>query len=134
MIEIRLPSWKHSIRVDSFYMDRTYGGMLEGRPDAALNERLVAGSTELVERLWGKGRPVHVIPPASDYRDPEHPLLPGHRCVAWLDCFHPVHDEEEHGSHLFVVWFQNEGCFSSDAVEFMLRGLDWKALAKDFSL
>ena len=146
MFEVRLPSWAAPVTVDSIYADRTYAAWLEGVPKAKDNERIIAQTRdEVVRRNWGENRPVHVIPPRVKYReiergraksaaeDKSHPQLPPVRVVAWLwSGTTVVHDGDGHGSHVFAIWFQEDGDLSRGAVEKALADLDWKTAAEDF--
>ncbi len=147
MFGVKLDGWGHAVDVDAIYASETYGGMLEGLPTAELNERLATTRVqETVAKLWGDGRHVHVIPPKVAYlrvergmalasREPTaNPKLPPVRVVAWLSSWKPVRDPDEHGSHAFVAWFQDDGDVSPARVQGALAGLDWRAVARDFSL
>ena len=108
---------------------RTYGGLLEGRPDARLNAAIM---DQARESKWGK-RTVHVIPPVIDDSHPAHPRLPPILLRAWLTCNEPIQPKFM-GSDLVVVWFgldcHNEKM--SDIVFQAVRGLPWEQLARDF--
>src|SRR5262249_26774299 len=89
-----------SVWVDSFFYTRTYGGLLEGRPNRQLNEQIVHEIRGLMMRLWLKK--THVIPPQLDESDPDHPVLPPVALGACLTCNEPINSEFM-GSQLVVV-------------------------------
>ena len=120
------------VSVDAIDYGRTYACLLEGRPNADLNARIVERALTERDATWGK-RPTHVIPPAMDLADPAHPVLPPARFRAWLTCYEPV-DPVFMGSHLVVLWFAEE-CHNeplADVVFRAVRGLPWETLAEDF--
>jgi len=121
-----------SVAVEALYFLRTYLGLLEGRPDREMNDRILAQvRTEMVP-LWGERR-VHVIPPVIDESDPAHPALPRLRFTAWLCCYQPIR-EPNAGSELVVVWFREEcpGEPLDKVVGDAIRSLPWVELARDF--
>jgi hypothetical protein len=117
--------------LDSFDYSRTYGGLLEGLPNAEINSRIIARAR--VMESWGP-RKTHLIPPEVDARDPRHPALPPALLRAWLWCGEPI-DPAYMGSELVVVWFSEE-CLDEPIAEMVLRavrGLPWDQLADDFN-
>jgi hypothetical protein len=120
------------VMLDAFDYSRTYAGLLEGRPNAEMNDRIIERAQTAREESWGK-RAVHVIPPDVDATDPAHPALPPVLLRAWLICFQPV-DPAFMGSELVVVWFTTD-CHTepiADVVFRAVRGLPWEQLAYDF--
>ena len=120
------------VSLDAFDYSRTYACVLEGRPNADLNLRII--NEAMVERktTWGK-RAVHLIPPTLDVKDPAHPVLPPILLRAWLTCHEPINPTFM-GSDLVVVWMTDE-CHAqpiSDVVFAAVRGLPWERLAQDF--
>src|SRR5437016_14282291 len=87
--------------LDSFDYSRTYGGLLEGLPNAVINGRIIERA--LAEGSWGP-RKTHLMPPEVDTRDPTHPALPPALLRVWLWCSEPF-DPKFMGSELVVVWF-----------------------------
>jgi hypothetical protein len=76
---------------------------------------------------------VHLIPPAVDTRDSEHPKLPPVLLHALLTSLKPI-DPAFTGSALIVVSL-TEDCHAepiADVVARMLKGLVWEKLASDF--
>jgi hypothetical protein len=120
------------VTLDAFDYAHTYAGLLEGRPNAEMNARII--ERELTERdgSWGR-RKTHLIPPVIDDRDPAHPVLPSVCLRAWVWCNDPI-DPAFMGSALVVVWFADE-CHAepiADVVFRAIRGLPWEQLAEDF--
>ena len=110
----------------------TYSGLLEGRPDAEGNARIIDRALSGRESTWGK-RTIHLITPTVDHTDPAHPKLPPVLLRAWLTCNEPIHPKFM-ASELVVLWFTHH-CHSdpiSDIVFQAIRGLPWKQLARDF--
>jgi hypothetical protein len=123
----------------------TYGGLLEGYPNARMNDALIAG----LGRRRGDGcgsPPVHVIPPPRSRPEPGQgtrmpfgpvETLPAVYCEG-LFRSRPVDgklDPVLHESLLLVVWFQDDlarpvADFAASAV----RGLAWDHLAEDTEL
>ena len=121
------------ISLDAFDYDRTYAGLMEGRPDAEYNAELTERALTGREGTWGK-RTVHLIPPAVDVSDPDHPTLPPVILRAWLICYEPI-DKAYMGSELVVVWFAEE-CHSESIENIVceaVRELPWDELACDFN-
>jgi hypothetical protein len=118
--------------VDAFYCKSTYIGLLEGRPDRQMNEKILERARTEMRRLWGERR-TYLAPPVIDQSDPEHPALPPVCLTAWLTCFQPI-KEPNAGSELVVVWFRGE--FAGEPMTQVLadgiRALPWEALAEDF--
>lgn len=117
--------------LDSFDYSPTYGGLLEGLPNAEINSRIIEQA--LANGSWGL-RKTHLIPPEVDIRDPNHPTLPPALLRAWLWCGEPI-DPRFMGSHLVVVWFDRE-CLDepiADVVFRAVRRLPWDQLADDFN-
>jgi hypothetical protein len=120
------------VSLEAFDYSRTYAGLLEGRPNAEMNARIIERAVAEREGSWGK-RAVHLIPPATDGTDPTHPVLPSALLRAWLTCYQPVNPAFM-GSELVVVWFTDE-CHAepiADVVFRAVRRLPWEQLADDF--
>jgi hypothetical protein len=118
--------------VDSLIYQPTYLGLLEGRPNRAINNRIIQRIAHETQVLWGK-RPLHVIPPSVDLSDPAHPVLPPFRFVAWLRSHEPLRAENA-GSELVVVWFRaefTELTFAQIICQEVVN-LAWEQLAADF--
>jgi len=145
---------RRTITIDSFYVTRTYGGMLEGLPTRDLNTSLIE-SAKKIEKLWGQ-RKIHVVTPATrpvapyggdvadprsrqliesaaaHYKNPE--ILPKWQCFAWLDS--TALAEESHGSQVVLIWWADEvESFSiPELVEDALRGIKWEDVAEDYEV
>jgi uncharacterized protein (TIGR02996 family) len=121
-----------TVAVGTFFCERTYIGLLEGRPHRQLNEELLEQARTRMRPLWGE-RKTYLVPPVIDQSDPEHPQLPPVCLTAWLTCFQPI-KEPNAGSHLVVVWFR--GAFAGEPMEQVIaegiRALRWEELAEDF--
>jgi uncharacterized protein (TIGR02996 family) len=122
-----------SVCLDAFYCDRTYGGLLEGRPDRQLNDEILERAQTRMRQLWGV-RKTHLVPPVINESDPQHPVLPPVCLTAWLVCFQPI-KEPNAGSELVVVWFR--GAFEGEPMEQVIadgiQALPWDELAADFA-
>ena len=98
-----------------------------------------------IEKMWGAGRPTYIVPP--DFQ--EAPMAPGnwstprYRCFAWLSA--TALDDEKHGSHAFLIWWQEGGsCGMKDydptvdtpnaleAVTRILEAVPWETIAAEF--
>ncbi|MFB4316342.1 hypothetical protein [Actinomadura sp. 21ATH] len=122
----------------------TYGGMLEGYPHAALNDRLLDSLAKRRESPYGTP-PVHVIRPPRTHPHPEPrsgsfgpvETLPAVYCRG---SFRSARIDEEldpvlHQSWLAVVWFQDD--LNDPVVDFVaaaIADLPWDALAEDDEL
>jgi hypothetical protein len=131
-----------SVELTNLTIGSTYGGVLEGYPNARMNDALIA---RLGRRRGPAHRslPTHVITPPRSRPEPDQETrmpfgpveaLPTVYCEGAFRS-RPVDDEFDpvlHESRLVVVWFQ-EGLalpvadFAAEAV----RGLDWEHLAED---
>ncbi len=121
------------VSIHAFEYSYTYGGLVEGRPNAKLNAWLIEAAVAAASKSWGP-RKTHLIPPAVDDRNPKHPLLPPTCLRAWLTCDVPI-NHGFMGSSLVVVWFADE-CYAEpifDVVFRAVRGLPWEELAQDFN-
>lgn len=83
------------IQLDSFYMDYPMSTWIMGGP-ANVQEWLAHNATKTLERMWGTGRPILMVPPGT------HPNP--RMCLTWL---HGPSKGDEHGTHLFVIWFSD---------------------------
>ena len=136
-----------TVTIDSFYVTRTYGGLLQGMPTRDLNTTLIESAKKKLEKLWGTGRKIHVLnptvkpvqpPPGPDiggfYRpgasEPE--MLPKFQCHAWLDS--ASISKEADGSHVFLIWWTDEvEAFSVPGLVLeAFRGVKWEDAAEDY--
>src|SRR5262245_42079815 len=91
------------VSVDAFDYSRTYSGLLEGLPNAEINDWIIQRALIRQESSWGR-RPTYLIQPVIERKDPEHPRLPPVLLLARLRCNEPI-DPNFMGSELVVVWF-----------------------------
>lgn len=105
------------IQIDSIHIERTYGGVMEGRPSYDYIEK---SARSKLERLFGTERPVLVLEPKGKDR------LPRYQHICWLTG--PAL-QDGHGSHLFVICWLDEPC--SD-VNVFLSKFQWAEKAQDF--
>jgi hypothetical protein len=117
------------VSLRAFNYSHTYDGLLEGLPNAMINDRILANAIADCERSQGK---VHVIPPVVHFHHgPEHPTLPPILLWARLDCPVAVGLGSD-GSDLVVVWFSDE-CQRESIEQIVFRavqGLPWDDLAE----
>ena len=125
------------------YLESTYGGLLEGYPNARMNDRRVAALPDRAARKL-PGAPVHLVepvrtpPPRAEpgerwpFGPPE--LLPPVLCMARFES-HPVDPDLDpvlHESRLVIAWFQDEpGVPGSGPAPAPLWPVPWDDLAED---
>lgn len=116
-----------SVFLDSLHYSRTYGGLLEGRPNARLNMMIISRAAE------GTQSRAFVIPPVVDHSDPDHPCLPPIQMIAEVWCTEPI-NAGAMGSNATLVWFREAWDEESltEVVFDGIRGVDWEAVATDF--
>ncbi|PYC78605.1 hypothetical protein C7C46_16005 [Streptomyces tateyamensis] len=121
-----------------YRMKATYAGLLEGYPNARLNENRL----RLLERRAAEafpGSPVHLIPPVVSYPDTRPgafgPVaeLPFVACLAHFESgpVEPGHDAVSYRSALTVLWFQDDLDTALEDVPGLLA-LPWEELAADY--
>ncbi|MEU8819014.1 hypothetical protein [Actinoplanes sp. NPDC048796] len=130
------------IDLSDIHLSSTYGGLIEGYPNARINDYIVEGLARRAGQLFPLG-PVHVVTPART----ESEVDPGERwpfgppqrlqpvtCVG-LFSSHPVDPELDpvlHFSRLVVAWFQDDVSLpAGDLAPAGLRQLRWDDLATD---
>lgn len=133
-----------TVTVDMLLQSRTYGGLLEGVPDARANEWHVERAMRTALEHCVEGASPHLIAPVRrDYLrtpgDMSHrssvrvaEWLPMVTCTALLKDTTPVREGCPGFSWLTIVWFQDE--FAPPILEPNLAEitrLDWTALATD---
>ena len=121
-----------NVYVDSFFYDRTYSGLMEGKPVKRVNDAVIEDLERRVKRIWG-GRRHYIIPPVIDGTDPEHPQLPPVVISAMLMSFKPVKDEAD-SSRLAVSFFCEEITDRPlpKIIYDYVRSITWDDLAEDF--
>lgn len=95
----------HELSVDSIHITQTYGGLLEGYPNEALNNETLESAKKLMEGCWG-ARKMHTIHPPVR-QEAGHPFLPPWLCMAWLTCLDPINSDFM-GSELVIIWFAHD--------------------------
>jgi|SRR5579863_10250223 len=109
------------VGLDSYYVHDTYSGVLMGVPSA---DMMIDAAKCTAEDIWGKGRPTLVVPPKRTpilkpdgtprvctwpgYTGKPLESLPDRVMMAWLSCFTPPEGTDFDGSHLFVIWFDDQ--------------------------
>ncbi|MFC4911585.1 hypothetical protein [Actinomadura gamaensis] len=133
------------ITLTDLKISTTYGGLLEGYPNARLNDRLLAGLAKRRESPY-QTSPVHLIDPprrrpvhGSDRRLPFGPVeeLPAVHCRGSFtsERIDENLDKVLHRSWLEVVWFQDDLTTPvADFVTAAVADLDWNTLAEDHEL
>ncbi|MCD9014397.1 hypothetical protein [Parachryseolinea silvisoli] len=126
MIDIELESGRR-VTVDGFVYGRTYGGLLEGRPNRNVNKRIL--ERQKCPSEWGS-RKVLVIQPLD--RDLEN-FLPPSIYKVWLNSNDPINSVFM-GSELVIIWFDETPGERSikDIIEKRVREVDWDKNAQDF--
>ncbi|MEU9340651.1 hypothetical protein AB0D74_05435 [Streptomyces sp. NPDC048278] len=134
-----------SIGLSHLRLSSTYGGLLEGYPHRALNDRRVKGLLTAAVAEYPR-TPTHLVPPPREHPDddvgrtlPFGPveLLPPVACIGLFES-EPVSPDNEpvlHGSSLAIVWFQATPRPPSghDANQ-GLREVAWEELAEDYEV
>lgn len=123
----------YDVALDSFYSERTYAGLLEGLPDAAMNAEILVHAQSHMTPLWGQ-RATHVMSPETRHVQGRS-IFPAMTYFAWLTSRTPI-DKGYDGSELVVVWFAPEKLDLplSAIIGEAIRELPWADLAKDFSI
>ena len=128
-----------SVDLETFHVAATYASLLEGVPNAGMNQRLVAEAVAKARSLvccW----PVYLAEPCCLFRDfapdlvaagweQKYPQLPEFRCIGAFTSGQ-TRDDENHGSTLAIVWFQDRS--PVEGIDLQLGDLDWFAHALDF--
>lgn len=69
------------VDIDAVYTTRTYGGLLEGLPTQAMNQRLIEDAKKTLTKIWGQ-RSFCVVPYEADRAPPSQ--LAGSSALAYL--------------------------------------------------
>jgi hypothetical protein len=135
-MELRISVGGRPVSIEHLEMTNIYSGILEGVPNRAWNERLLARLVERARALLNHP-PVIVQPPVhryaprpgSSYVGEEFPAI---GCIGRFSSSSPARDREADGSDLAVVWFQANIVFPPP-VELIsqLAEVDWDAGARD---
>jgi hypothetical protein len=116
--------------VCGFFCDGTYDSLLEGRPDAEMNRRIVEEALAKAQALFHEAP--HLIEPELREDAKGTRWLPPVRYIA--DLMSTPVDAQRHGSALVVVWF---GTPSFDrplreVVPAALGSIAWEQHCRDF--
>ena len=132
-MRLTLTSGRH-VSLASLKQWRTYGGMLAGRPDAAINEAHIEDLLEEARRYTvAGGEPMMVQPKVTTAGRPGKEHLPGITCIAVFESGELAREDSEPYSSLTVAWFQDAFALPIDPdVEAQVRAVDWEAAAKDW--
>lgn len=114
--------------LEALHAQRTYIGLLDGRPTAETNGEIIRELRAQAVKLWGEGRPIHVVEPtgwkAGD-------ALPTWACIGWL-ISKAIRADSDY-SELLVIWFEPSvfdlplRALAQDRLE----SLKWDELAQD---
>jgi hypothetical protein len=83
-----LPSGR-TVNLEALHIERTYAGLLEGKPTPEYNDRLLAKKPDRMAAAWGK-RTTHLLRPSPSFvvteqgKTQEHFILPPLTFHAWL--------------------------------------------------
>ena len=120
------------VNLNAFHATSTYGGVLEGRPNAKLNHQLMADAVEATARMWGR-RATLVVPPRIEMVDGQVPFprLPSWTCMAWM--MSDAMDDRYFGSELVVIWYQHDlDVGIAELLKAHLADVQWEAQATDW--
>jgi hypothetical protein len=127
------------IRLERLYLESTYYAVLEGYPNAGMNERVLSRLPATATRLF-QHSPVHIVnPPVTpldggdgswSFGPPE--TLPRVICFGSFTSLPISSDSEMDASVLVVVWFQDDTSMPAgrDAPS-ELRAIRWDELARE---
>jgi hypothetical protein len=121
------------IEIDSLRIKKTYGGSLEGLPEA---QGVIDRAKKEASSCWGP-RAVFVIPPATIVIEAELPFfdqpqlrLPEWQYFVWCNSYAPTKNEDADGSELVVVYWSEQ--MEIPNITTLMSMDDWKNNAKDF--
>ena len=128
------------IRLDVFRQSFVYAGLLEGLPTREINQRLIE-RLRTQERECRGELPYLIDPPErliqyegdQPYRFGTPAAIPGVECIGQFTSFQPARGANRDGSHLTIIWFQDEWAFPIDpGMREQIRAIDWEQHAHDF--
>jgi hypothetical protein len=124
----------HRIVAEEIHIGRTYGGLLEGWPHDALNERIIAKLAEKNQGHFGK-LPVFRLPSnilrGTDEESIAFALMPPVEMSALFTCAW-ARDSDSCSSALIIVWHQHSAQpLMCDAVRARIEQIYWTTLAGD---
>ncbi|MFJ9563552.1 hypothetical protein ACIRQQ_26355 [Streptomyces fuscichromogenes] len=132
-----------SIGLVHLRLSSTYGGLLEGYPHQALNDRRLKGLLSAATAAFPR-TPAHLVPPPREHPDDGGAghfgpveILPPVTCIGLFEStpVTPDTDPVLYRSSLAIVWFQAtpQPPSGHDADE-GLRSVTWEELARDHEL
>jgi len=134
-IEVQLASGR-TIVLKELRQVLVYEGVIEGVPTTRDNEHLVATLLAEVSRQFKV--PVQLVAPSERVLDRpatrrgQPALIPKVASTGRFESSTPVRDSSMHGSHLVLLWFQDEFGLPEPAALERLRTIEWDAAAADF--
>jgi hypothetical protein len=130
MLTIQLRN-DRSIHLNSFFVDRTYAGLLEGRPNVDMMNRELVDNRSVAIKLWPWAPSVTLE--LEELLKNNDPILPRHFCCGLFVSYMPTKNPTMDASHLAIVWYQDEvPPLASESNMALLMGVDWESLASDF--
>ncbi|MEM0915018.1 MAG: hypothetical protein AAGK09_10460 [Planctomycetota bacterium] len=94
------------VRLDQIYLDRTYSGLVEGRPNERYNSKKIIFLQNKMRSTLGE-MPLLMIQPEVNLVDERHPELPGLCLGASYISYEPA-DSPHMASWLTVMWFAED--------------------------
>ncbi|MCB9615038.1 MAG: hypothetical protein H6721_11920 [Sandaracinus sp.] len=108
-----------------------YADVLEGVPNRAVNDGIVADALALAKRTHGL-EPVLIPPRERPLGSPSSVALPSICCVGRFRSAKPARDPNAERSEACLVWFQDRFAFPVDAqVAAEIASLVWSDIASD---
>jgi hypothetical protein len=119
------------IFLEMFLESKTYAGLLEGKPDAAVNRDVLNSHASCAKTMW-PNEP-YVTLGIDSYKSRLAETLPGIICAAQFISYEPAVDPKRAGSSLVVIWFQEEmfPLLQGENADW-LKDVAWKQVARDF--
>ena len=121
-----------NLRIGSYHLSKTYGGLLEGKPGPEVNREMVQDFTQSLDRAWGCRAKLVIWPKGGEGSLPADEL-PAWICAAWATS-DVLLNEGDHGSELVVIWFE-ASMASIDLEQLAMRvlcSIDWQKHATGF--
>lgn len=129
--------------LDELYIVKTYAGCLEGIPPRSSVLKAVKRDAEYI---FGKDIPLFIIEPektgcniGKTFQEKcsegtrsciEFHMLPQYRFIVLVQSYTAV--KEGDGSHLLISFFKNEPYWEKEALNTILKDVDWGKNAKDY--
>ena len=125
-----------AISANRLYVAATYAGLMEGLPDAAMNDDRIGWLPHTAASIFGDA-PVLVVEPRRVKK--EYPSLKPPRAGEFLPTYWIAAEftsspcREGMASDLVLIWFQDEPFpIPSEAALKQLSGIEWESAARDF--